>query len=118
MDNDTDEEKKKKSEVDAAAVSSAVGDPSLTAHAPDGLKEDLEWRRKLESATGPASQDAIPPAERVGPLWDIYRKAVSEGFEVCRLKSMYCRELMNSSHDISTCLVEISSVHAMDVHCT
>lgn len=61
---------------------SAIVDPSLTAHAASCLKEDLEWRRTLESVTGPASQDSKPPVDREGPLWDVYRKAVSEGFEV------------------------------------
>lgn len=61
---------------------SAVGDPSLTAHAASALTEDLKWRETMESATGPASQDAKAPEDREGPLWDLYRKAVSEGFEV------------------------------------
>lgn len=118
VDDDTDGEKKEQPMAHAAAVSSIVGDPSLTAHAPDGLKEDLEWRAKLESVTGPASQDAIQPAERVGPLWDMYRKAISEGFEVCRLKWMHCQEWMNSSQNINLfAIIETPFVHAMHVHC-
>lgn len=61
---------------------SAVGNPALTAHAASALTEDLEWRKTMESATGQASQDAKAPEDREGPLWDLYRKAVSEGFEV------------------------------------
>lgn len=61
---------------------SAVGDPTLTAHAASALTEDLKWRETMESATGPASQDAIAPEDRKGPLWDVYRTAVAEGFEV------------------------------------
>lgn len=61
---------------------SAVGDPTLTAHAASALEEDLNWREALESATGPASQDTKAPEDREGPLWDLYRKAVAEGFEV------------------------------------
>lgn len=61
---------------------SAVGDPTLTAHAASALEEDLKWRETMESATGPASQDAKAPEDREGPLWDLYRKAVAEGFEV------------------------------------
>eukprot|EP00752_Nemacystus_decipiens_P003206 g2967.t1 len=61
---------------------SAVGDPTLTAHAASALEEDLKWRETMESATGPASQDAKEPGDREGPLWDLYRKAVAEGFEV------------------------------------
>lgn len=61
---------------------SAVGDPTLTAHGASALEEDLKWRETLEGATGPASQDAKEPGDREGPLWDLYRKAVAEGFEV------------------------------------
>lgn len=61
---------------------SAVGDPALTAHAASALTEDLKWRETMESATGPASQDVKAPEDREGPLWDLYRKAVAEGFEV------------------------------------
>lgn len=61
---------------------SAVGDPTLTAHAACALEEDLKWRETMESATGPASQDAKAPEDREGSLWDLYRKAVAEGFEV------------------------------------
>lgn len=61
---------------------SAVGDPTLTAHAVSALTEDLKWREILEDATGSASQDAKAPEDREGPLWDLYRKAVAEGFEV------------------------------------
>lgn len=78
---------------------SAVGDPALTAHAASALEEDLKWRETMESATGPASQDAKGPEDREGPLWDLYRKAVAEGFEVdtntyytmirCRVHSVF-----------------------------
>lgn len=61
---------------------SAVGDPALTAHPASLLTEDLKWRETMESSTGPASQDTKTPEDREGPLWDLYRKAVSEGFEV------------------------------------
>ncbi|CAM9618146.1 unnamed protein product [Scytosiphon promiscuus] len=67
---------------DVDGEESAVGDPTLTAHAEGALTEDLKWRETMESATGPASQDAKAPEDREGPLWDLYRKAVSEGFEV------------------------------------
>lgn len=63
-------------------LASAVGDPSLTAHPESALTEDLQWRSKMEGVTGPASQDAKKPEDREGPLWELYRKAVSEGFEV------------------------------------
>lgn len=65
-----------------AGEPSAVGDPSLTAHSEDALEEDLKWRENLEGVTGPASQDAKDPGDREGPLWDLYRRAVAEGFEV------------------------------------
>lgn len=61
---------------------SAVGDPSLTGHSALALTEDLTWRQAMESATGSASQDAKAPEDREGPLWDLYRRAVLEGFEV------------------------------------
>lgn len=61
---------------------SAVGDPSLTGHAPSALREDLAWRAKMESITGGVSQDDKAPEDRAGPLWDLYRKIVAEGFEV------------------------------------
>lgn len=67
---------------EGAKEESAVGDPTLTAHAASALEEDLKWRETMESATGPASQDAKEPEDREGPLWDLYRKAVAEGFEV------------------------------------
>ncbi|CAM9816863.1 unnamed protein product [Hapterophycus canaliculatus] len=67
---------------EAQEEESAVGDATLTAHAAAALTEDLKWRETMEGATGPASQDTKAPGDREGPLWDLYRKAVSEGFEV------------------------------------
>lgn len=69
-------------EGEAEKEESAVGDPTLTAHAASALTEDLKWRETMESATGPASQDAKAPEDREGPLWDLYRTAVAQGFEV------------------------------------
>lgn len=66
----------------ASELTSVVGDPLLTAHPESALKEDLKWREKMEGVTGPAFQDAKAPEDRDGPLWDLYREAVSEGFEV------------------------------------
>lgn len=63
-------------------AASAVGDPSLTGHAASALEEDLEWRKRMEGVTGPSSQDDRAPDLRTGPLWDLYRRAVSEGFVV------------------------------------
>eukprot|EP00903_Cladosiphon_okamuranus_P015018 g13896.t1 len=81
---DGEAEPSEKAEVAGAQgeEESAVGDPTLTAHAASALEEDLKWREMMESATGPASQDAKAPEDREGPLWDLYRKAVAEGFEV------------------------------------
>lgn len=77
-DDDDDDDDEQEDEEEA----SAIGDPSLTAHAAGNLAEDLTWRKRLESVTGPAYQDSKSPSEREGPLWEMYRKAVSEGFEV------------------------------------
>lgn len=65
-----------------SAGSSAVGDPALTGHPAAALTEDLKWREQMESVTGPAAQDVKDPTDREGPLWDLYRRAVAEGFEV------------------------------------
>jgi hypothetical protein len=43
------------------------------------LEEDLEWRRSLEAATGPAAQ-AGPPAERRGALWACFARLQAAGF--------------------------------------
>lgn len=59
-----------------------VENPSITGHPVDELREDLGWRERLEDVTGPASQDSLPPEQRKGPLWDLYRRAVAAGFEV------------------------------------
>ena len=63
-------------------VASVIEDPELMAHPASALEEDLEWRKVMESVTGPAAQDSKNPEERKGALWDLYRKAVAEGFEV------------------------------------
>lgn len=65
-----------------AEFASLTGDPKLTAHPASALSEDLKWREELESVTGPATEDAKSPEERKGPLWDLYRRAVADGFEV------------------------------------
>ncbi len=69
-------------EGEAEKEESAVGDPTITAHAASALTEDLKWRETMEDASGPASQDAKAPEDREGPLWDLYRTAVAQGFEV------------------------------------
>ncbi|CAM9183547.1 unnamed protein product [Discosporangium mesarthrocarpum] len=54
----------------------------ITAHPAEALVEDLAWREQLTPATGPASQDAIPPGERTGPLWDVFRQLVDGAYTV------------------------------------
>jgi hypothetical protein len=46
------------------------------------LVEDFAWRRVHASAAGPAAQEAVPPASRVGPLWDAYRSLLAAGLRV------------------------------------
>ena len=50
------------------------GAPAPTA-AP--LTEDLAWRRQLAEATGPLGQDALPPLQRSGLLWQHYARLAS-----------------------------------------
>lgn len=52
---------------------------------PDGitaapLREDLEWRRALEREAGPAGQEARPPEEREGAVWDHFRSLKGDGW--------------------------------------
>jgi hydroxymethylpyrimidine pyrophosphatase-like HAD family hydrolase len=36
------------------------------------LQEDLRWRAVHAATAGPAGQDAVPPAQRVGSLWQLF----------------------------------------------
>mmetsp|Transcript_114185 Transcript_114185/g.333823 ORF Transcript_114185/g.333823 Transcript_114185/m.333823 type:complete len:342 (-) Transcript_114185:133-1158(-) len=44
------------------------------------IMEDEEWR-SLHAAAGPAAQGSVPPAERSGELWDLYRSMKQDGWE-------------------------------------
>ena len=44
------------------------------------LEEDGAWRERHAAATGPRSNDALPPLHRTGPLWDAYRRCISDGW--------------------------------------
>lgn len=44
------------------------------------FEEDYEWRSLHNQQAGPARQESAPPAERVGALWDAYRRLVKEGW--------------------------------------
>ncbi|CAM9558838.1 unnamed protein product, partial [Phaeothamnion confervicola] len=46
------------------------------------LREDMDWRALLADACGPPQVDSLPPAKRSGPLWDLYRRLRSAGWEV------------------------------------
>ncbi|KXZ54955.1 hypothetical protein GPECTOR_3g123 [Gonium pectorale] len=46
------------------------------------VTEDKEWRASHDHAAGPITQDAVPPAEREGPLWDLYRKLQADGWSL------------------------------------
>lgn len=43
------------------------------------LREDFEWRKVHEAATGPCFQDSIPPCNRSGTLWEFYSHLVAQG---------------------------------------
>lgn len=46
------------------------------------IREDFTWRQQHEGATGSTAEDAKPPQERQGDLWEIYRKLQSDGAKV------------------------------------
>ncbi|GBF88185.1 hypothetical protein Rsub_00897 [Raphidocelis subcapitata] len=54
-------------------------DSGLTA-AP--LREDFEWRALLAPVAGPLRQEALPPAERQGIVWDYYRALSAAGWRL------------------------------------
>ena len=46
------------------------------------LVEDLEWRASLAAGAGPLGQEGLAPGDRVGPVWDVYRRLVADGWPV------------------------------------
>ena len=46
------------------------------------LSEDMQWRQQLVDVCGPPSNDALDAADRQGPLWDLYRSLIGEGWKV------------------------------------
>mmetsp|Transcript_599 Transcript_599/g.1926 ORF Transcript_599/g.1926 Transcript_599/m.1926 type:complete len:420 (+) Transcript_599:589-1848(+) len=46
------------------------------------LTENIEWRNQFLKTAGCSSQDSLPPNERVGELWDVYRSLLSGGWSV------------------------------------
>lgn len=46
------------------------------------LVEDLEWRASLAAGAGPVGQEGLAPGDREGPVWDVYRRLVAEGWPV------------------------------------
>eukprot|EP00892_Ulva_mutabilis_P006875 jgi/Ulvmu1/455/UM001_0462.1 len=46
------------------------------------LREDMDWRAGLASATGPIDNDGKEPHEREGVLWDKLRECVAAGYKV------------------------------------
>jgi len=42
--------------------------------------EDMSWR-DTQTAAGPSDQDTVPPEDRKGPLWDIYRLLQKDGWQ-------------------------------------
>ncbi|WIA36362.1 hypothetical protein OEZ86_007679 [Tetradesmus obliquus] len=55
-------------------------DPSGLTMCP--LQEDLQWRQQLADVAGPPDQDALPPLDRKGALWDWYRQLYREGWNL------------------------------------
>jgi hypothetical protein len=69
----------------AEAIAAAEASTNGYATAPDRstMTEDLQWRSSLEDVCGCAdSNDKCDAAQRVGPLWDLCRDLVSEGWHV------------------------------------
>ncbi|KAK9813115.1 hypothetical protein WJX72_009286 [[Myrmecia] bisecta] len=46
------------------------------------IAEDLAWRSKHNETAGPADQEGVPPAQRKGLLWDLYRSLTQDGWKV------------------------------------
>lgn len=53
--------------------------PSYTLETACRIVEDFEWRSAHQSTTGPLNQEAIPPAQRQGTLWQQYALMAAEG---------------------------------------
>ncbi|DBB06799.1 hypothetical protein WJX82_001393 [Trebouxia sp. C0006] len=53
-------------------------DTSLTVALP--ISEDIAWRKTHNATAGPPDTDAVPPLERPGKLWDLYRKLDADGW--------------------------------------
>jgi hypothetical protein len=69
----------------AEAIAAAEASTNGYATAPDRstMTEDLQWRSSLQDVCGSAdSNDKCDAAQRVGPLWDLCRDLVSEGWHV------------------------------------
>ncbi|KAG2432634.1 hypothetical protein HXX76_008974 [Chlamydomonas incerta] len=46
------------------------------------VTEDKEWRASHDHAAGSIDQDATPPQDRKGPLWDLYRTLHADGWSL------------------------------------
>lgn len=46
------------------------------------MEPDVEWRATLNDVIGPAANEALPPTERQGELWDWLRSMTTDGFSV------------------------------------
>lgn len=46
------------------------------------VTEDAEWRSSHDSVAGGVEQDAVPPSERKGSLWDFYRQLQADGWSL------------------------------------
>jgi hypothetical protein len=55
-------------------------DPDMPTAAP--MSEDLDWRRQHEAVAGPLHQDALPPAQRAGALWEFFAELQREGWSL------------------------------------
>lgn len=53
-------------------------DPSLTVALP--ISEDMDWRKTHNAIAGPPDTDAVPPSERPGTLWELYKKLEADGW--------------------------------------
>ncbi|GIM06259.1 hypothetical protein Vretimale_10615 [Volvox reticuliferus] len=44
------------------------------------VTEDKDWRASHDGVAGSVEQDAVQPKDRAGPLWDMYRKLLADGW--------------------------------------
>ena len=63
-----------------AAAAAAAAAAALPTACP--LVEDLEWRALLAPVAGPPRQEATPPEQRAGALWDHYRALAAAGWRL------------------------------------